>query len=398
MPTSRDSLLRLLRELPHPDPGELTVLGVDDFALRRGHVYGTVVIDMLTRRPVDLLPDRETATLAAWLTNHPGVQVVCRDRAGGYAEAIRQGAPRAIQVADRWHLWRNLGEAVEKTVNAHRAQLTAAEPADPAACEAEIVAPPLVQPLPEKKIVVRMRERHAAVHQLRAQGLSKSAIGRQLGLHPATVRKIANAATVDELIVKTEQRAHLVDDYREHLHRRWNEGERNATALFREIAALGYPGGELAVQRYLRRFRHGRGHAPVPGPKPPTVREVTAWIMTHPDRLPTDDVDQLTRLRASAPELDRLTRHVRGFATMLIELTGQHLEQWITEVELDSLTPLASFARHLRRDQAAVHAGLTLSHNSGPVEGTINKIKMLKRQMFGRAGFDLLRIRVLHAH
>ena len=134
----------------------------------------------------------------------------------------------------------------------------------------------------------------------------------------------------------------------------------------------------------------------MPGPKPPTVLEVTAWIMTHPDRLPTDDADQLTRLRAHAPELDRLARHVRGFATMLTGLTGQHLEQWITDVEHDSLAPLASFARHLRRDQAAVHAGLTLSHNSGPVEGTVNKIKMLKRQMFGRAGFDLHR--VLHAH
>ena len=284
-----------------------------------------------------------------------------------HAEAIRLGAPQAVQVADRWHLWRNLGEAVEKTVNAHRAQLTPAEPADSATNETEIVTPPaVVQPLPEKKIVSRMRERHTAVHQLRAQGLSKSAIGRQLDLHPATVRKIANAATVDELIAKTEQRAHLVDDYREHLHRRWNEGERNATALFREITALGYPGGELAVQRYLRRFRHGRGHAPVPGPKPPTVRRVTAWIMTHPDRLPTDDADQLTRLRARAPELDRLTRHIRGFATMLTGLTGQHLEQWITDVEYDSLTPVASFARHLRRDQAAVHAGLTLSHTPDP--------------------------------
>ena len=243
-----------------------------------------------------------------------------------------------------------------------------------------------------------MREQYAAVQELYGQGMSKAAIGRRLGLHPATVRKLAQTRSVADLIAKTEQRAHLVDDYVAHLHRRWNEGERNATGLFREIRKLGYPGGELAVQRYLHRFRDGRGHAPRPGPKPPTVRKVTAWIMTHPDRLPTDDTDRLRRLRERDLDLDRLTTYVRGFARMMTELHGERLEQWITTVEQDTLTPLASFARNLRRDQDAIHAGLTLQHSSGKVEGTVNKIKMLKRQMFGRADFDLLRTRVLNAY
>jgi transposase len=226
--------------------------------------------------------------------------------------------------------------------------------------------------------------------------MPKAAIGRRLGLHPATVRKLAQARSVADLTAKTEQRAHLVDDYVEYLHRRWDEGERNATGLFREIQKLGYPGGELAVQRYLRRFRDGRGHAPLPGPKPPTVREVTAWIMTRPDRLPTDDTDRLRQIRERDDDLDRLTAYVRGFARMMTELRGERLDQWITTVEQDTLAPLASFARFLRRDLDAVRAGLTLEHSSGKVEGTVNKIKMLKRQMFGRANFDLLRARVLH--
>jgi transposase len=255
----------------------------------------------------------------------------------------------------------------------------------------------VIRPAPEKKIVTRMREQHAAVRQLREKGLSKAAIGRQLGLHPATVRKLAQARSVEDLTAKTEQRAHLVDAHIEYLHRRWNEGERNATGLFREITKLGYQGGELAVQRYLRRFRDGRGHAPLPGPKPPTVREVTSWVMTHPDRLGADETNRLRQLRTADTELARLTTHVRGWATMMTELRGQDLEQWIVAVEQDSLAPLASFARNLRRDQDAVHAGLTLQHSSGRVEGTVNKIKMLKRQMFGRANFDLLRTRVLHA-
>ena len=122
-----------------------------------------------------------------------------------------------------------------------------------------------MQPGPEKKIVTRMRENHAAVQQLHAQGLSKTVIGRKLGMHQATVRKFATARSAEDLTAKTEQRAHLVDPWTGHLHQRWNEGERNATRLFREIRQLGYPGGELAVQRYLRRFRRGRGHAPHPG-------------------------------------------------------------------------------------------------------------------------------------
>jgi transposase len=369
-------------------------LGVDDFALRRGRIYGTVLIDVLTGAPVDLLADRESESLADWLRARPGIEVICRDRAGGCADAARQGAPQAIQVADRWHLWRNLGEAVEKAVLTRRAHLAAANPTPRRAPACE---PRVVQAVAEKRIVTRPRENYQAVQQLRAQGMSKAAIGRKLGLHPATVRKFADATSAHELTAKTEQRAHLVDDYVEHLHRRWNEGERNATALFREIAALGYPGGELAVQRYLRRFRHGRGHAPLPGPKPPTVREVTSWIMTHPDRLAADDAIRLARLRKADPGLDKLTGHVRGFATMMTGLTGHQLDGWIDTVEVDDLTPIAGFARNLRRDHDAVKAGLTLDHSSGRVEGTVNEIKMLKRQMFGRAVFDLLRTRVPYA-
>ncbi len=389
----RDTLLRLVRALPDPPARVVEVLGVDDFAFRKGRHYGTVLIDMASHRPLHLFDGREGEDLAAWLRQHPEVKVICRDRSGGYGEGARGGAPQAKQVADRFHLWRNLGQAVEKTVNGRRSCLAEPTPeSSPAEVEAE---PAVVQPPRELKIVNRMRQQHAAVHELWEKGLSKAAIGRKLGLHQATVRKLVNARAVDEVIARTLQRAHVVDPYTGYLHRRWNEGIRNATQLYREIKELGYPGGELAVQRHLRRYRTGRGHAPAPGPKPPSVREVTSWIMTNPEHLHDKDADKLHRLRERDSDLDRLTGHVRTFAAMLTGRHGDRLDGWITTVEQDGLAPLASFARNLRRDIDAVRNGLTLPHSSGAVEGNINRLKMIKRQMFGRASLDLLRKRVL---
>ncbi|MFI6056372.1 ISL3 family transposase [Streptomyces violascens] len=338
---------------------------------------------------------REGEDLADWLRGHPEVQVICRDRASGYAEGARVGAPQAQQVADRYHLWANLGQAVEKSVNAHRSRL--AEPAPGDAAEQLEVEPTVVHSQKELKIVARLREQHAAARELWEQGMSKAAIGRKLGLHQATVRKLVNARSADDVVAKSLQRAHIVDPYVGHLHRRWNEGVRNATQLYREIQQLGYPGGELAVQRHLRRYRTGRGHAPAVGPKPPSVRDATSWIMTHPEHLRDEDADKLHRLRERDAELDRLTSHVRKFATMMTGLHGDRLEDWIADAEQDSLAPLASFARNLRRDLDAVRNGLTLPYSSGAVEGNVNRLKMLKRQMFGRANLDLLRKRVLLA-
>ncbi|MEV4130104.1 transposase [Nocardia sp. NPDC049707] len=243
---------------------------------------------------------------------------------------------------------------------------------------------------------VRARERYTAVHALLAEGVSLRAIGIRLGLARGTVRRFARATCVEELLVNNGTGRHpsLLEDYKPYLHKRWNEGCTNATQLFREIQKLGYRGSVKVLLNYLQPFR-------VTGPitrtarKPPSVRRVVAWIMTDPARLDPDDRQRLDAILATSVELTALVGHVRAFATMMRHLRGRELERWMTAVDADDLPALHSFVRGLRRDFDAATAGLTLPWSSGPVEGHVNRIKMIKRQMFGRAKPDLLRKRIL---
>ena len=402
---SRSTLLRMIRGLPDPPVGTVSVLGVDDFALRRGQVYGTVLIDMDTHRPVDLLPDREADTLAGWLREHPGVRVVCRDRAGAYAEGAATGAPDAAQVADRWHLWHNLAEHTEKTVARHRgcwAQQPAEDrpPAEPDARPdlRELAEQAALDRREASALAVRTRERYAAVQALREQGKGIKTIMRELGLAKETVRRFARAGSVEDLLATARDgRSSILDEFKPYLHHRFNLGHTNGSQLFTEIRDQGYRGSLGTVLGYLRPFR-ALGAAPPAVPPPPTVRAVTGAILRHPDRRDADDQLMVKQVRAQCPHLDALADHITGFAEMMVGRHGERLDSWIAGVEADDQPDLHRFVNGLRRDEAAVRNGLTLAHSSGAVEGGVNRIKMIKRQMYGRAGFDLLRKRVLLAH
>jgi transposase len=396
LPASRDTLLRLLRALPDPKVDQVAVLGVDDFAFRRGRTYGTVLVDMATHRPVDLLEDREAATFAAWLEAHPDTQVICRDRAGAYADGARTGAPQAIQVADRWHLWHNLAEHVEKTVLDHRGCLREPTPEPPTPTPPATPAP-LPAPAPsEKKIITRTTQRYTQIQDLRAKGESIAAISRSLHLDIQTVRRFAHASGLEELLAKTAERASVLDGFTDWLHQRWSQGCTDAAQLTKELKAQGYAGSDQTVRRYLRPFRQGRP-TPPPGPTPPTVREVTGWILRHPDSLDPEEQMRLKEVLARCRHLEAASGHAAAFAEMLTGRHGDRLDGWIAAVEADDLPGLHSFTTGLRRDHQAVTNGLTLPYSSGAVEGNVNRIKMLKRQMYGRASFDLLRKRVLLA-
>ena len=400
----RQTMTRLVMAVPVPEPATAPrVLGVDDFALRKGHVYGTVLIDVETGDVADLLPDREAATLEKWLEAHPGAAVICRDRAGAYADGARGGAPDAVQVADRWHLWHNLCEKVYETAAAHRSSCLAAAPNgqdQPEHQEQQAAAPvpdPVPDPVPaEPGLAGRTRRRHAEVHQLLAAGHGKAAVARILGLSRPTVARYASAATPGE--VTPAARDSALDPYKPYLTARWNEGARNVTVLHAEITAQGYTGSYQRAWEFTRPFRDLPGPAPEPPPAVPSARKITGWLTTRPGTLASGDAAALAGVTAACPHLAGLRGHIRSFAEMMDALTGyKDLDAWLAAADASGLPPLQSFARGIRKDHDAVLAGLTLPWNSGKVEGTVNKIKMLKRQTYGRASFQLLRRRVLLA-
>ncbi|MFJ6623410.1 transposase [Kitasatospora sp. NPDC091335] len=305
--------------------------------------------DPSSRRPVDLLPDREAATLARWLTEHPGVEVICRDRAPAYAEGARLGAPNAVQVADRWHLFHNLTEAVERCVTRHSRQLREPDhvptPEESAAALAKLekITQAAKTGRGAHRYADRTRELHQAIHALLDQGLSRREISRRLDLARGTVRRFAHAGIPEELVVgKWQGRTSVLDDYKPYLHQRWQEGCTTAKTLFEEIKATGNTGGLTVLRDYLRPLRSG------------------------------------AEPQAAPPGRDQLV-------------------DWIGNVKSTDLPELVSFVNGIGSDLGAVVAGLSLPFSSGVVEGQVNRIKMVKRQMFGRAGLDLLRKRVLLA-
>lgn len=386
---SRMTLLRLIRALPLPEPGTVTALGVDDFAFRTGATYGSVLVDMHTHRPVDLLPDRLGDTFAAWLRAHPGATVVCRDRAGGYAEGARRGAPDAIQVADRFHLLYNLTTAVDRVVRAHRTCLHD-QPADDA------VAQPVPAPAPVEGARAELtRQRWAEVHTLWDKGIGHTAICRALNLDDKTVRRYARAGSAEELLTQALRRGSALDEHTAYLAERWRQGCTNARRLFGELRERGYRGSERHVRRLLHTWRESStppAATPITTPEP---RQVTGWIIRPAHKRTESDQADLTRILDRCPVLRTVDQLVSDFGGMLRHRRGQHLDTWITAAETSGISQLQGFAAGLVKDYDAVRNGLTLSWSSGAVEGIVTKLKALKRATCGRANFDLLRRRLL---
>jgi transposase len=381
---SRHTLVRVLMALPEPAAGLVRVLGIDDFSLRRGQAYATLLVDMQTGRPVDVLPDREQATVEEWLRAHPGAEVVCRDRGGAYAAAVRAAAPAAVQVAGRWHVWHNLCEYAGKAVARHRQCISAGS----CACQGQQEQRQQEQDRPPAGLEAVVRERHAAVHQLRAAGKTVDEAAAAIGLSRQLTGRFWRAGSADVLL-KTAGTSAL-DPFKPYLRQRWEEGITNIAALHRETAARGYAGSELTTYRWLALLKLA---APAKPPAPPAARQISRWLLTDPARLGEHEQAQLAAVLGRCPELHALAGHVTEFAKMLTGRLGDRLDGWLADA--GSHPALAPFANGIRQDYQAVRNALTLEWNSGRVEGLNTRTKQLQRQMYGRATFPVLRKRIL---
>ncbi|MFB7130061.1 ISL3 family transposase [Kitasatospora sp. NPDC056273] len=394
---SPSTLLRLVRRLPLPKIGTVKVLGVDEFALRRGHVYGTILVDMETHRPVDVLPDRNSATFAAWLCAHPGVETVCRDRASAYSLGAQSAIPGVQEVADRWHILDNLVSALERAIRRHRSCLAEPEPepSPPAQTQTTPVPEPANPAASESPKALRVRQWHAEIRALAARGVRYQDIAKSTGRDPATVKRYAEAATWEELIgpPRAGRRSILVG-HRDYLVQRWREGCNDAAVLAEELRRRGFSGDRRTVRRFLNTLTDAVRQLPLPKAAP-GIREVARWIIGLPENVSEFCQQQLKAICHRCPHIDQLRYLARVFAGMLRNRSGSRLDQWIDQAKASGIPELQTFAGGLLKDRDAVLAGLTLEWSSGAVEGAVTRIKLIKRAGYGRAGFGLLRRRIL---
>jgi transposase len=417
---SRNTLLRLLRRQPGPSLPTPRVLGVDDFALRKRHTYGTILVDLERRQPVALLPERTAEPVAQWLREHPGVEVIARDRASAYAEGARHGAPGATQVADRFHLLQNLADTLTHAFTTQGRALDAVNATEhqqpvllPDGTSAVPVPPPPTPPAEEARAAQRAARRQArydTVWALHRQGWSTTAIAAQVGCSCRTIERYLQMPTWPVRQHRRHYGRSIVNPYKAYLLERWNAGCHTAIQLFQEIQARGYAGSYRRVTAYVSRIRQAQGIPPrrqarrqrlpvvaEPVSEPLTPRRATWLVLRRAEQRTEAEAQQLTQLHAQSAEVAEAIDLAQDFTHLVRQRQPEALDSWLERASTSALEAVRRFTSGLRDDYAAVKAGVTLPWSSGPVEGHINRLKMLKRQMYGRAHLDLLTRRFVRA-
>lgn len=395
---SDDAMLYQFKKAPEPGCSQTSPeeIGIDDFAFRKGQTYGTIIINLQTRTPMDLLPDREKATVEKWLRDHPGAKVVSRDRSAVYAQAIREGAPEAVHVADRFHLIKNLMETLLEQISKESKAIR------------EVLAPQTTSSADDGPVTLTRRQKQAQIdsrqkrlerwqqaHALFKQGYAKKEIARMMNLDNHTVRTYLMAETFPER-QRTSPANGPLTPFKDHLLKRWEEGCHNALQLWREVKEQGFEGSATAVQDFLRPLRQP-GMTPALKRAENTVPSMRAlsWLLMLPNQRTLEQTAMVEILCTALPVLPQCRDLVASFQDMMHRQAAKELPAWLESAKSSGLSCFASFVRGVRTDYAAVEAAFSLPWSNGPVEGHVNRLKFIKRQGYGRASFELLRRRVL---
>ncbi len=432
MPISPDTLIRLIRRTPEPAVVTPRVLGVDDWAKKKGQSYGTILVDLEAHRVIDLLDERSAAALTQWLQAHPGVEIISRDRGTDYIKGATAGAPEATQVADRWHLLKNLHEALERLLTEKPACLKAvAEPLHSQDDEAhaqerhpisdidfreEVDASSAPQPEPLTQAARptqarrdRKQDRYELVCTLHEEGLSLREIGRRLQMSYRTVRKYLQATSCPFYPEQVKRGHSKLAPFLGYLTAQWQKGGHNASQLFREIQEQGFAGSRGLVARWAvdQRQHLPDSPQPSPSPAPPRAQRIipwgparTAWLLFTPEA-DLDEDDQLALARIKQVDADVAQAHhfVHTFQQIVRDQQPEPLTAWLQAVKASGVAALKTFANGILHDLAAVTNALASPWSNGQTEGQAGapraRLKFIKRQMYGRANFDLLRRRVL---
>lgn len=415
---SRDTILRLVRQSEQSARQEPHVIGLDDWAWKRGLRYGTLICDLERGSPIDLLPDRTVETVSAWLQNHPNIEIVSRDGSSEYASARKYGAPQARQVSDRWHLTKNLAGCVSIVLTQCLTEIRRAEQAGVSREEGEI--PPYQEHSPTRTRAVQQAqqarqaerlERYETIITLRNQAMKFSDSALQVGMPERTIRHWLSDRGIP-YSGSRKPRPRLIDPYKTYLFSRWQQGCRNGTQLEKELRAKGYKGSGRALYRYLETLepsgspprKYGSESAPRQeassiqlNPLSALSAQQATWLFfRRSEDLKEDEQKKLQFLRQASPHIETTYQLVAKFLNMVREHAGEQLDTWLDEAEASHLKAFDSFVTGVQQDKDAVFSGLTLPWSNGPLEGNVNRLKLIKRSMYGRAELDLLKLRVIH--
>ncbi len=404
---SGDTLLEHIRSLNLGEARTPRILSVDDFSFRRSRKWGTVLVDLERHKLVDILPDRSADTFARWLSEHPGVEVVSRDRSGEYADAVRRAAPEAIQVADRFHLIKNLGD-VTLRVFQRRSERLRSIPA-PGHPPLQLTRLRLDREPSRQQTRTQMRSLFRTIQALRQAGMNKSAIARFLGVHRHTVQKYAALETAPERKPRVRKASELAP-YEDYILKRFMDGCHNATQIHKEISEQGYPGAYKNVWRIIQYLKEcEREGKPLPdSPAGLSASQAKGILIMRPEKRTEQETLTIERMKMVDHHAGKCCQLFEEFARLFrerddcAELGGDDraraaLQRWMEEARESKIPEVEAFAAKLFQDMDAVVAAMVWPYSQGQTEGRVNKLKLIKRSMYGRGKFDLLRQRVMYA-